>query len=152
MSAEGELSSVAEVQEERPDGRVATSETLRLRAATRALRLHLDELPIAYDLGVTGDRFLAGLAFMSARQRYDCAERRAYRVERRLAVVTSQHRLRNVHFSSQLGVVGTLGQAVRSHRWPRTSRKRSQTLHFMSCRIPRAARHHRAFFVLSVRG
>jgi hypothetical protein len=60
--------------EERPDGRTATPETLRLRKATRGLRLHLDELPIDYDLDVSGDRFLAGLAFMFARNRYDCAE------------------------------------------------------------------------------
>lgn len=45
-----------------------------LRKATRALRLHLDELPIDYDLDVSGDRFLAGLAFMFAGNRYDCAE------------------------------------------------------------------------------
>lgn len=60
--------------EERPDGRTATPQTLRLRQATRALRLHLDKLPIDYDLDVPGDRFLAGLVFMFARQRYDCAE------------------------------------------------------------------------------
>jgi hypothetical protein len=58
----------------RPDGRVTTSETRRLRAATRALRYHLDTLPIDYHLDVSGDRFLTGLAFMFARQRYDCAE------------------------------------------------------------------------------
>jgi hypothetical protein len=58
----------------RPDGRTPTEETLELRAATRALRLHLDSLPINYNLSLSGDRFLAGLAFMFARQRYDCAE------------------------------------------------------------------------------
>lgn len=60
--------------EARPDGRSATEETRRLRVATRALRNHLDDLPIDYDLDVSGDRFLAGLAVMSARQRYDCAD------------------------------------------------------------------------------
>lgn len=65
---------MSESDEQRPDGRAATSETLRLRGATRALRLHLDDLPIDHDLDVPGDRFLAGLAFMFARQRYDCAE------------------------------------------------------------------------------
>jgi len=53
---------------------VPTSETGKLRMATRALRLHLDTLPIDYRLDVSGDRFLAGWAFMFARQRYDCAE------------------------------------------------------------------------------
>jgi hypothetical protein len=38
------------------------------------LRYHLDLFPIDYDLALPGDRFLAGLAFMAARQRYDCAE------------------------------------------------------------------------------
>jgi hypothetical protein len=60
--------------DERPDRRTATLESLRLREATRALRLHLDELPIDYDLDVPGDRYLAGLAFMFARNRYDCAD------------------------------------------------------------------------------
>lgn len=60
--------------DERPDGRTATPETLRLRTATQALRLQLDELPVDYDLDVSGDRFLAGLAFMFARNRYGCAE------------------------------------------------------------------------------
>ncbi len=58
----------------RPDGRVATPEQATLRRATRALRLHLDGLSITYDSATTGDRFLAGLAFMSARQRYDLAD------------------------------------------------------------------------------
>ena len=60
--------------EKRPDGRAVTPETKNLRMATRALRLHLDELPVDYDLDAPPDHFLAGLAFMSARQRYDCAE------------------------------------------------------------------------------
>lgn len=60
--------------EMRPDGRITTPGTRQLRVATRALRHHLDELPIDYGLVVSGDRFLAGLAFMFARQRYDCAE------------------------------------------------------------------------------
>lgn len=42
--------------------------------ATRALRHHLDALPIDYDLGTTPDRFLAGFAFMFARQRYDLTD------------------------------------------------------------------------------
>ena len=58
----------------RPDGRAPTPETRKLRAATRTLRLHLDTLPIDYRLDVSADRFLAGLAFMFARQRYDCAD------------------------------------------------------------------------------
>lgn len=58
----------------RPDGRASTVETLRLRAATRALRLHLDNLPDDYNEAVPPDRFIAGMAFMSARNRYDCAE------------------------------------------------------------------------------
>ena len=58
----------------RPDGRPVTPETGRLRDATRALRLHLDELPIDYHLDVPGDRFLTNLAFMFARQRFDCAD------------------------------------------------------------------------------
>lgn len=36
--------------------------------------MHLDELPIDYDERVAPERFLAGLAFMLARNRYDCAE------------------------------------------------------------------------------
>lgn len=60
--------------EMRPDGRAPTPETRKLRVATRALRYHLDTLPIDYDLDVSGDRFLTGLAFMFARQRYDCAD------------------------------------------------------------------------------
>ncbi len=58
----------------RPDGRVPSPELQRLRFANRALRLHLDELPIAVDEHVSADRFLSGLGFMSARHRYDCAE------------------------------------------------------------------------------
>lgn len=60
--------------EVRPDGRVIGTEIARLRLATRALRYHLDELPIDYRLDVPADRYLAGLAFMFARQRYDCAD------------------------------------------------------------------------------
>ncbi len=60
--------------ERRPDGRVVSEKLDRLRAATRALRLHLDSLPIDYRLGDAPERFLAGLAVASARQRYDCAE------------------------------------------------------------------------------
>lgn len=61
-------------QTARPDGRTPSPSVLALRSATRALRLHLDELPIDYNNNLSGDQFLAGLAFMSARQRYDCAE------------------------------------------------------------------------------
>jgi NAD(P)-dependent dehydrogenase (short-subunit alcohol dehydrogenase family) len=58
----------------RPDGRAETVELLALRKATRQLRLHLDTLPIEYNLAVTADEFLAGKAFMLARQRYASAE------------------------------------------------------------------------------
>src|SRR4051794_20642212 len=58
----------------RPDGRMPSPELLDLRRATRALRLHLDELPIDFDERLSGDRFLAGFAFMSGRQRFDCAD------------------------------------------------------------------------------
>jgi hypothetical protein len=58
----------------RPEGRTPSPELIELRKATRALRLHLDELPIDFNEGLSGDRFLAGLAFMSGRQRYDCAQ------------------------------------------------------------------------------
>jgi hypothetical protein len=60
--------------ESRPDGRAAGPETQRLRVATRALRFHLDALPIDYHLEGTPDRFVAGMAFMFARQRYDLAD------------------------------------------------------------------------------
>lgn len=60
--------------DDRPDGREVTPALLKLRAATRALRNHLDDLPIDYDQDSTGDRFLAGLGFMFSRQRYGCAE------------------------------------------------------------------------------
>lgn len=46
----------------------------RLRAATRALRLHLEELPIDYDERVPPAQFLTGMAFMFARNRYSCAD------------------------------------------------------------------------------
>ncbi|TDE41654.1 hypothetical protein E1295_29375 [Nonomuraea mesophila] len=58
----------------RPDGRRSSTETLHLRAATRALRLHLDELPVDFHFWGPGDQFLAECAFPFARQRYDCAE------------------------------------------------------------------------------
>lgn len=58
----------------RPDGRAEMAELLALRTATRELRLHLDTLPIEYNLAVTADEFLAGKAFMLARQRYASAE------------------------------------------------------------------------------
>ncbi|WP_143231709.1 hypothetical protein [Agromyces cerinus] len=59
---------------QRPDGRIAPGDVARLRNATRALRLHIDELPIDYRLGALPQRFLTGLAFASARQRFDCVE------------------------------------------------------------------------------
>lgn len=59
---------------DRPDGRIASSEIVRLREATRALRMHLDALPVDYNDGVGPDRFLAGVSFNFARQRYGCAE------------------------------------------------------------------------------
>ena len=58
----------------RPDGRLAPPNVLTLRRATRALRLHLDALPIDFDLGVSTSRISAGLVFASARQRFACAE------------------------------------------------------------------------------
>lgn len=69
-----ENAGVGDTDRARPDGRPVTTETGRLRDATRALRLHLDELPIDYHLDVPGDRFLTNLAFMFARQRFDCAD------------------------------------------------------------------------------
>lgn len=60
--------------DQRPDGRTVSQELNALREATRALRLHLDPLPVDYNLGDAPERFLTGLAFASARQRYDCAE------------------------------------------------------------------------------
>jgi hypothetical protein len=66
--------SAAPDESSRPDGRTASPELAALRSSTRALRLHLAGLPVDYDGGVSGDRFLAGLAFMSTRNRYDCAE------------------------------------------------------------------------------
>lgn len=60
--------------DDRPDGRTASSELIKLRAATRMLRNHLDKLPVDYDHGLPGDRFLAGMSFNFARQRYACAE------------------------------------------------------------------------------
>ena len=59
---------------ERPDGRTPTPELQRMRDATRALRLHLAQLPIDYALDTSADVFLGSIAFMSARNRYDCAE------------------------------------------------------------------------------
>lgn len=58
----------------RPDGRISTPENLDLRAATRAFRLHLDELPVGYDERVSPDHFLSGLASVFARNRYAWTE------------------------------------------------------------------------------
>ena len=60
--------------DDRPDGRIASSELIQLRASTRALRNHLDQLPIDYAHDLTGDRVLAGMSFNFARQQYACAE------------------------------------------------------------------------------
>ncbi|SCK09493.1 hypothetical protein [Streptomyces sp. WMMB 322] len=60
--------------ETRPDGRISDEPTLQLRAATRALRLHLDELPVVFHHAGPADQFLAEVAFPLARQRYACAE------------------------------------------------------------------------------
>lgn len=59
---------------DRPDGRQASPGLLKLRASTRALRNHLDDLPVDFNENLTGDRFLAGMGFMYSRQRYGCAE------------------------------------------------------------------------------
>lgn len=59
---------------DRPDGRTASAELVVLRSASRALRNHLDTLPVDYNQSLTSDRFLAGMSFMFARQRYGCAE------------------------------------------------------------------------------
>jgi hypothetical protein len=53
---------------------MASPEIIKLRAMTRALRLHLDDLPIDYNIGLGPDQFLAGISFNFARQRYGCAE------------------------------------------------------------------------------
>ncbi|TDW22124.1 hypothetical protein EV650_0957 [Kribbella kalugense] len=58
----------------RPDGRVESPELSDLRTTTRALRFHLDTLPVGYNLNCPPDQFLAGLAFMLARQRFACAD------------------------------------------------------------------------------
>lgn len=58
----------------RPDGREADHTTLRLRAATRALRMHLDDLSAVFHFDGAGDQFLAESAFPFARWRYACAD------------------------------------------------------------------------------
>jgi hypothetical protein len=58
----------------RPDGREETTALAALRDATRALRLHLNSLPVDFSEVTTPDRFLAGLAFASACQRFEAAE------------------------------------------------------------------------------
>ncbi|GHE72253.1 MULTISPECIES: hypothetical protein [Streptomyces] len=58
----------------RPDGREADAATVRLRAATRALRLHLDGLPAVFHFDGAGDQFLAESVFPFARWRYACAD------------------------------------------------------------------------------
>lgn len=74
MTADGTAEADGTGDETRPDGRTSSPSTLKLRAATRALRLHLDELPVDCNEQVAPDRFLAGLAFMLARNRYSYAE------------------------------------------------------------------------------
>ncbi|MEU4607552.1 hypothetical protein AB0F43_31590 [Kribbella sp. NPDC023972] len=58
----------------RPDGRVESPQLSDLRDVTRALRFHLDTLPVEYKLAAPPHQFLAGLAFMLARQRFACAD------------------------------------------------------------------------------
>lgn len=58
----------------RPDGRVSSEATLSLRSATRALRLHLRELPSVVHHGREADLFLAEAAFPFARFCYESAE------------------------------------------------------------------------------
>ena len=60
--------------QQRPDGRATSPETDRLRAATRALRLHLDYLPAVFHYDESAAEFFTERALPSARQRYDCAE------------------------------------------------------------------------------
>ncbi|MFF2308206.1 hypothetical protein ACFVVP_37595 [Streptomyces sp. NPDC058128] len=57
-----------------PDGREVTPAITSLRAATRALRLHLDTLPVVFHFGRPPDQFLAEAAFPHARWRYACAD------------------------------------------------------------------------------
>ncbi|MFC7812226.1 hypothetical protein [Streptomyces olivaceus] len=58
----------------RPDGREAAPATIRLRAATRALRLHLDGLPAVFHFVGPDEQFLAESVFPFARWRYACAD------------------------------------------------------------------------------
>lgn len=58
----------------RPDGRMSSEATLRLRGATRALRLHLRELPCVVHYGREPDLFLAEAAFPFARFCYESTE------------------------------------------------------------------------------
>lgn len=60
--------------EDRPDGRAASTAVIELRRATRALRVHLSRLPVDYNTGLGAEKFIAGLSFNFARQRYECAE------------------------------------------------------------------------------
>ncbi len=57
-----------------PDGRVTDPSLVSLRAATRALRFHLDTLPAVFHFDGPGDQFLAESAFPYARWRYACAD------------------------------------------------------------------------------
>lgn len=58
----------------RPDGRNADAATVRLRAATRALRLHLDGPSAVFHFDGASDQFLAVSVFPFARWRYACAD------------------------------------------------------------------------------
>lgn len=57
-----------------PDGREIDPLVASLRAATRAMRFHLDTLPAVFHFDGPGDQFLAESAFPYARWRYGCAD------------------------------------------------------------------------------
>ncbi|MEV6021755.1 hypothetical protein [Streptomyces sp. NPDC052036] len=57
-----------------PDGREVGPSLASLRAATRALRFHLDTLPAVFHFDGPADQFLAEAAFPYARWRYACAD------------------------------------------------------------------------------
>ncbi len=57
-----------------PDGREVDPALASMRAATRALRFHLDTLPAVFHFDGPADQFLAEAAFPFARWRYACAD------------------------------------------------------------------------------